>query len=224
MERAAAGGDGGARRAGAADGRARRVLPALLRRRSTSTGIEPAPPEQTFSGELTIKVGAREVQLLEVGPAHTRGDTMAWLPAERVLFTGDILFSGAHPIAWAGPVSNWIAACERIEALAPRGDRAGARPARRARGRPRAAGLLRVPLRAGAGGSRRRADGAAGGARGSRSTAGRSGARASASSSTSRRSTASSPARGRRTRWRPSSMMAELAVDEPGASRPAGGS
>ena len=44
---------------------------------------------------------------------------MAWLPAERVLFTGDILFNGAHPIAWAGPVSNWIAACDRIEALAP---------------------------------------------------------------------------------------------------------
>ena len=34
-------------------------------------------------------------------------------------FTGDILFAGAHPIAWAGPVSNWIAACERILALAP---------------------------------------------------------------------------------------------------------
>jgi cyclase len=34
-----------------------------------------------------------------------------------VLFTGDILFNGAHPIAWAGPVSNWIAACDRILAM-----------------------------------------------------------------------------------------------------------
>jgi cyclase len=59
------------------------------------------------------------VRLLELGPAHTRGDTIAYLPAEGVLFTGDILFNGAHPIAWAGPVSNWIAACERIEALEP---------------------------------------------------------------------------------------------------------
>jgi cyclase len=83
------------------------------------TGIEPAPPDQTFSGELSLRVGAREIRLVEVGPAHTRGDTLAWLPAERVLFTGDILFNGAHPIAWAGPVSNWIAACERIESLAP---------------------------------------------------------------------------------------------------------
>ncbi len=83
------------------------------------TGIEPVAPGETFSGELVLRVGAREVRLLEVGPAHTQGDTMAWLPAERVLFTGDILFNGAHPIAWAGPVSNWIAACDRIESLAP---------------------------------------------------------------------------------------------------------
>jgi cyclase len=82
-------------------------------------GIEPVAPDETFSGELTLRVGAREVRLLEVGPAHTRGDTIAHLPAEGVLFTGDILFNGAHPIAWAGPVSNWIAALERIEALKP---------------------------------------------------------------------------------------------------------
>jgi cyclase len=82
-------------------------------------GIEPAPPGETFSGELALRVGDREVRLIELGPAHTRGDTIAWLPEERVVFTGDILFNGAHPIAWAGPVSNWVAACERIEALAP---------------------------------------------------------------------------------------------------------
>jgi len=70
------------------------------------SGIELTLPGQTFSGELAIKVGDRELQLLEVGPAHTRGDTLVHAPAERVLFSGDILFSGAHPIAWAGPVSN----------------------------------------------------------------------------------------------------------------------
>jgi cyclase len=82
-------------------------------------GIELALPRQTFSGELKLYVGDRELRLLEVGPAHTRGDTLVHLPAEGVLFTGDILFSGAHPIAWAGPVSNWIAACDRIAALEP---------------------------------------------------------------------------------------------------------
>jgi glyoxylase-like metal-dependent hydrolase (beta-lactamase superfamily II) len=64
-----------------------------------------------------LQVGSREVRLIEVGPAHTTGDTLALLPDDRVLFTGDILFNGSHPIAWAGPVSNWIAACERILAM-----------------------------------------------------------------------------------------------------------
>ena len=81
------------------------------------TGIDLAMPDETFSGEMTIRVGDRRVDLFEVGPAHTRGDTLIHLPGERVLFSGDILFSGAHPIAWAGPVSNWIAACDRILAL-----------------------------------------------------------------------------------------------------------
>lgn len=80
-------------------------------------GIELALPQETFAGELPIRVGERELRLIEVGPAHTRGDTLVHAPSERVLFTGDILFSEAHPIAWAGPVSNWIAACDRILAM-----------------------------------------------------------------------------------------------------------
>lgn len=78
------------------------------------SGIELALPEETFSGELDMQVGDREIRLIEVGPAHTRGDTLVHVPAERLLFSGDILFSSAHPIAWAGPVSNWIAACDLI--------------------------------------------------------------------------------------------------------------
>jgi cyclase len=80
-------------------------------------GIELVLPAETFSGELVMRVGSREVRLIEMGPAHTRGDTVALLPAERVLYSGDILFHGGHPIAWAGPVSNWIAACDRILAM-----------------------------------------------------------------------------------------------------------
>jgi len=80
-------------------------------------GIELTLPGETFDGELELRVGERELRLIEVGPAHTRGDTLVHLPAERVLYSGDILFSQAHPIAWAGPVSNWIAACERILAM-----------------------------------------------------------------------------------------------------------
>jgi cyclase len=77
-------------------------------------GIELVPPNRTFAGELELRVGDRRVRLLEVGPAHTAGDVVVHLPDDGVVFTGDILFHGGHPVVWAGPVRNWIAACDRI--------------------------------------------------------------------------------------------------------------
>lgn len=71
-------------------------------------------PGTTFEGEMTLKVGDKTVHLIEVGPAHTRGDTLAHIPDDRVVFTGDILFIGGHPIMWIGPTSNWLRACDRI--------------------------------------------------------------------------------------------------------------
>ena len=71
-------------------------------------------PKQTFEGELTLSVGDKMVHLIEVGPAHTRGDTLVHVPGDRVIFTGDILFIGGHPIMWAGPTQNWLRACDRI--------------------------------------------------------------------------------------------------------------
>jgi cyclase len=78
-----------------------------------------AVPTRTFVERLDLRVGGRAVTLLEVGPAHTAGDAIVHLPDEGVVFTGDILFHGGHPIVWAGPVSNWIAACDRVLALRP---------------------------------------------------------------------------------------------------------
>ena len=76
-------------------------------------------PSRTFEGRLDLKVGNRPVSLVEVGPAHTAGDLVVHLPEDGIVFTGDILFHGGHPIVWAGPVANWIAACERIIELRP---------------------------------------------------------------------------------------------------------
>ena len=76
-------------------------------------------PSRTFEGRLDLKVGNRPVSLIEVGPAHTAGDLVVYLPEDGIVFTGDILFHGGHPIVWAGPVANWIAACERIIELRP---------------------------------------------------------------------------------------------------------
>jgi glyoxylase-like metal-dependent hydrolase (beta-lactamase superfamily II) len=56
---------------------------------------------------------------MEVGPAHTRGDVLVYVPEDRVMFTGDILFIEGTPIVWEGPIGNWIAACDRILELDP---------------------------------------------------------------------------------------------------------
>jgi glyoxylase-like metal-dependent hydrolase (beta-lactamase superfamily II) len=82
-------------------------------------GVPLAPPTRTFTGQLDLRVGDKRVELIEVGPAHTLGDTVVWVPEDRTLFTGDILFKDAHPLVWEGPVSNWIAACDRLLALEP---------------------------------------------------------------------------------------------------------
>ena len=80
-------------------------------------GIELSLPTTTFDGALAVRVGDKDAHLIEVGPAHTRGDVIVHVPSDRVVFSGDILFIGSHPILWEGPVENWIAACDRILAL-----------------------------------------------------------------------------------------------------------
>ena len=74
-------------------------------------------PTTTFEKELTRTVGNKEVRIMHVGPAHTPGDALVHVPADRTVYTGDILFIEGHPIMWEGPVANWIEACERIMAM-----------------------------------------------------------------------------------------------------------
>jgi glyoxylase-like metal-dependent hydrolase (beta-lactamase superfamily II) len=71
-------------------------------------------PTETFSGDMELQIGDKTVRLVEVGPAHTRGDVLAYVPADRIVYTGDIAFIGGHPIVWAGPIGNWIKACDLI--------------------------------------------------------------------------------------------------------------
>jgi glyoxylase-like metal-dependent hydrolase (beta-lactamase superfamily II) len=75
-------------------------------------GIDMKLPTRTFEKRLDIEVGGRAIELIEVGPAHTAGDTIVVVPDAKVAYTGDILFIGGTPIVWAGPLSNWVAACD----------------------------------------------------------------------------------------------------------------
>ena len=80
-------------------------------------GVQERAPTRTFCGQTQLDVGGRAVDLIEVGPAHTAGDVLVHVPQAKAVFTGDILFIEGTPIMWAGPVSNWIAACDRIIAM-----------------------------------------------------------------------------------------------------------
>ena len=81
------------------------------------TGVELTLPNETFEGELSVEVGERRIELIEVGPAHTAGDAIAWVPDASVCFAADILFIGCTPITWAGPLSGWLSAIDRVSAL-----------------------------------------------------------------------------------------------------------
>lgn len=80
-------------------------------------GVSLTLPTRIFDKELSVQVGAKRVDLINVGPAHTAGDTLVHVPADKLLFTGDILFIDGTPIMWEGPIGNWIGACDRMLAM-----------------------------------------------------------------------------------------------------------
>lgn len=69
-------------------------------------------PTRTFEDEMTLTLGTREIRLIQVGPCHTKGDLIVHIPESKTVFAGDILFINGTPIMWAGPVGNWIRACD----------------------------------------------------------------------------------------------------------------
>ncbi len=80
-------------------------------------GITLRNADQTFDDRLTVEVGGRRVELLNLGPAHTAADSVVHVPDAGVLFAGDLLFIGCTPIVWSGPIENWVAACDAMIAL-----------------------------------------------------------------------------------------------------------
>lgn len=90
------------------------LIQELMGRKFDFEGIVNTLPTETFERDLTLSVGDTRVDLLNVGPAHTCGDILVHVPDRRTVFTGDIVFAGGHPIIWAGPVENWISACDLI--------------------------------------------------------------------------------------------------------------
>ncbi|KPC61387.1 MBL fold metallo-hydrolase [Streptomyces chattanoogensis] len=74
-------------------------------------------PTVTFTDELTLHVGGIEVRLLHPGVAHTPGDTIVWLPAQRIVFTGDLVFHGGTPFVFMGSLTGSLRALDLLRSL-----------------------------------------------------------------------------------------------------------
>ncbi|MQY07735.1 MBL fold metallo-hydrolase [Actinomadura macrotermitis] len=81
--------------------------------------IRVVPPTVTFTDRLTLHAGDLTAELIHHGPAHTTGDVVAWLPGQRVLFTGDLIFNGGTPFVLMGSVRGWLRTLDELRALGP---------------------------------------------------------------------------------------------------------
>jgi len=76
-------------------------------------------PTMTFTGRMTLWLGKLEVQLIQLGRGHTKGDTVVWLPQDKVLFSGDLVEFDATPYAGDAYFQDWPKTLDNIAAMKP---------------------------------------------------------------------------------------------------------
>ena len=76
-------------------------------------------PNLVFSGEMTLWLGKREVKIMHLGRGHTKGDTVVWLPKEKILFSGDLVEYAATPYTGDAYLKDWPKTLDRLRALQP---------------------------------------------------------------------------------------------------------
>ncbi|MEU9800034.1 MBL fold metallo-hydrolase [Streptomyces sp. NPDC051000] len=79
--------------------------------------VEITPPDLTYNDRTTLHVGDIEVRVIHPGVAHTTGDSLVWLPRQRVVFTGDLVFAGGTPFLAMGSLSGSLRAMELLRSL-----------------------------------------------------------------------------------------------------------
>jgi glyoxylase-like metal-dependent hydrolase (beta-lactamase superfamily II) len=77
-------------------------------------------PNLTFDTGMTLWFGKRELRIMHLGRGHTKGDTVVWLPKERILFSGDLVEEGATPYCGDAYLRDWPQTLDRVEALGAR--------------------------------------------------------------------------------------------------------
>ncbi len=76
-------------------------------------------PTIVFERELTLHLGSLEVKLMHLGPGHTKGDTIAWIPSQGICFSGDLVEYNAGVYTGDAQLEEWPATLEAIRALKP---------------------------------------------------------------------------------------------------------
>ncbi len=76
-------------------------------------------PSIVFEKSLTLFMGKREVRILQLGRGHTKGDTVVWLPKEKVMFAGDLVEYGATPYTGDAYLREWPQTLANLRALGP---------------------------------------------------------------------------------------------------------
>jgi glyoxylase-like metal-dependent hydrolase (beta-lactamase superfamily II) len=92
-------------------------FPRLFRAAESVPGL--TWPTMTFKGEMTLWLGKLEVKIMQVGRGHTKGDTIVWLPQEKILFSGDLVEYGATPYAGDAYFNDWPKTLDNLAALKP---------------------------------------------------------------------------------------------------------
>jgi len=90
-------------------------FPRLFRGRASIPGL--TWPTLVFHRHMTLWLGTREVQIIHIGRSHTAGDTVVWLPKERVLYSGDTVEYGATPYCGDAHFTDWPATLDAVRAL-----------------------------------------------------------------------------------------------------------
>jgi glyoxylase-like metal-dependent hydrolase (beta-lactamase superfamily II) len=76
-------------------------------------------PTIVFDDRLTVDLGNRKVEIMHVGKGHTQGDTIAWLPEQRILYAGDLVEYGATPYTGDAHLTDWPDTLQRLRDMKP---------------------------------------------------------------------------------------------------------
>src|SRR5438132_2998985 len=76
-------------------------------------------PTLVFERRLTLSLGKLAVEIMQLGRGHTKGDTVVWLPQQKILFSGDLVEYGATPYAGDAYLSDWPKTLDAVAALKP---------------------------------------------------------------------------------------------------------